>query len=119
MQRSRFDPFNNFIRKHRRLIIIAWVIALLLSVTLIPSFFSAVSYNIANSNFGGSSNTESQIAQNILNAQFPSSNNSGGNSIILVIQTKSGVYSNPLRNALISLNNTLSSDPSQSNYTGV
>ena len=120
MSRSRFDSFNSFIRKRRRLIIIAWVVALVLSLTLVPSFFSAVSYNIANTNLGGSNNTESMIAQNILNSEFPSSNNSGGNSIILVIQSAgSNVYSSAEKNALLSLNNTIGSDPSEVNYTGM
>lgn len=120
MSRSRFEPFNSFIRKRHRLIIIAWVVALLLSLTLIPSFFSSVSYNIANTNFGGSNNTESQLAQNILSSQFPSSNNSGGNSIILVIQTSGpNVYSSAIQNALFSLNKTIGSDPNEVNYTGM
>ncbi|MGI0084782.1 MAG: hypothetical protein ACREBQ_06840, partial [Nitrososphaerales archaeon] len=120
MSRSRFDSFNSFIRKRHRLIIIAWFVALLLSLTLIPAFFSSVNYNIANTNFGGSKNTESQIAQNILNSQFPSSNNSGGNTIILVVQTTGlNVYSNAIRDALLSLNKTIGSDPNEANYTGV
>ncbi|MGI0081598.1 MAG: hypothetical protein ACRECH_18510, partial [Nitrososphaerales archaeon] len=102
------------------MIIIVWVIALLLSLTLIPTFFSSVNYNIANTNFGGSKNTESQIAQNILNAQFPSSNNSGDNTIILVIQTTGpNVYTNAIREALLSLNKTIGSDPNEANYTGM
>jgi RND superfamily putative drug exporter len=91
-----------------------------ISVTLIPSFFSAVSYNIANTNLGGPKSTESQTAQNILNSQFPSSNNSGSNSILLVVQTSgSSVYSDSIKNSILALNRTVGSDPSERNYTGI
>jgi RND superfamily putative drug exporter len=88
-------------------------------VTLIPSFFSAVNYNITNTNLGGPKNQESQITQNIMNQEFPSSNNSGGNSIILVIQSESDVYSNSIKNSLFALNKTLGSDRNEMNYTGM
>lgn len=119
--RSRFDPFNNFIRKYHRWIIVAWIIAVVVSITLIPSFFSGVSYNIANTNLGGPKNQEGQIALNLLNEQFPSSNNSGSNSILLVIQAKGGsnVYSEPIKNSLLALNQTFKSDPNIVNFTGI
>jgi RND superfamily putative drug exporter len=119
---SRFKSFNSFIIKRHRIIIVAWVLALALSVTLIPSFFSAVNYNITNTNLSGPKNQESQITQNLMNQEFPSLNNSGGNSIILVVQlTSSGknVYSNAIKNSLIALNHTVSSDNKESNYTGM
>jgi RND superfamily putative drug exporter len=123
---SRFKSFNSFIIKRHRAIIIAWILALVLSVTLIPSFFSAVNYNITNTNLGGPKNQESQITQNIMNQEFPSSNSSSGqNSIILVVQTSDsggsgGVYSDAIKNSLLALNHTLSSDSKQeANYTGM
>ncbi len=117
---SRFDTFNSFIRKRHRWIIVAWVVALIISVTFIPSFFSAVSYNIGNTNLGGPKSTESQTAQNILNSEFPSSNNSGDNSILLVIQTSgSSVYSDAIKSSLLALNQTIRSDPNEVNYTGM
>lgn len=121
MSRSTFDSFNIFIRRNRRWIIIAWILALVISVTFIPSFFSAVSYNIANESLSGPKNTQSQISQNILNAQFPSSNNSSQNSILLVIQPTDGnnVYSGSIRDSILALNKTISSDSNQANYTGV
>src|SRR5665647_41704 len=96
MSRSLFDSLNGFIRKRHRLIIIAWVVAVLLSLVLIPSFFSSVSYDLTGG-FGGRSNTESDTAAHIINAQFHTSNNStnstgnnegngGSSSIIVVLQ---------------------------------
>jgi RND superfamily putative drug exporter len=120
--RSRFDPFNNFIRKYHRWIIVAWILALVASVTLIPSFFSGVSYNIADTNLGGPKNQEGQVALNLLNEQFPSSNsNSSSNSILLVVQPKGGsnVYSDELKNSLLALNQTFAKDPNVVNFTGV
>lgn len=119
MSRSKFDPFNAFIRRYHRQIIIAWVVVLVLSVTLIPSFFSGVSYDITGMASGGPKNTESQIAQNILNAQFPSMNSTGDNSIILVIQNPtSGIYSDAVKNGILQLESSVGSDLSQVNYTG-
>ena len=76
MRRSRYDSFNSFIRRRRRAIIAAWVLAVLVSVAVIPSFFSSVSYNITNVSLGQKS-SESQVAQGILSAEFPSANSTG------------------------------------------
>ncbi len=120
--RSRFDPFNNFIRKYHRWIIVAWILAVIASVTLIPSFFSGVSYNIANTNLGGPKNQEGQVALNLLDSQFPSSNSSSSsNAILLVVQAKGGsnVYSEQLKNSLLALNQTFAKDPNIVNFTGI
>ena len=121
MSRSKFNPLNSFIKRFHWLIIIVWILVLVLSTTLIPSFFAGVSYDVtALAISGASKNTESQIAQNILDAQFPSSSGAGNYSIILVIQNPaSGVYSDAVKNAVLQLDRNISSDPSQVNYTGV
>jgi RND superfamily putative drug exporter len=120
VSRSKFDPFNSFIRRFHRLIIVAWIVVLVLSATLIPSFFAGVSYDItAMASLGGPKNTESQVAQNIINAQFPSLSGAGKDSIILVIQDPtSGVYSDAVKNAVLQLDSKIGSDPSLANYTG-
>jgi putative drug exporter of the RND superfamily len=112
---SYFDKLNRFILKRHRWIIVVWILALVASATLVPSFFSAVSYNITSVG-GGPTNSESQKTQNILNQQFPSSANSGNNSIIVLVQNAS-VYSDSLRNAVLSMNKTLTND--RNNFTGV
>ena len=118
MSRSLFDSLNNFIRKRHRLIIIAWVVVVLLSLVLIPSFFSSVSYDLTGG-FGGPTNTESAKAANIVNAQFPSlSNSSGGSSSILVVVQDAQVYSDLLKQKVLALNATLYSDRNVGNYTG-
>ena len=121
MSRSRFDSFNSFIRRFYKAIIIAWIVALVGSAALVPSFFAGVSYDVtAFASFGGPNNAESVVAQNIINVQFPNMNGAGNNSIILVIQTNgSSVYSDEVRNALFQLNRTLASDPNMANYTGM
>ena len=99
---------------------IAWIVVLVLSVTLIPNFFASVSYDItALASSGAPKNLEAQIAQNILNAQFPSMGGSGNYSSILVIQNQTtGIYSDAMKNAVLQLESKVGSDPSQVNYTG-
>ncbi len=116
MPKSYFDSLNNFIRKRHRWIIIAWIVAVLLSLVLIPSFFSAVSYDLTGG-FGAPSNTESAKTANIISAQFPSSNTSSEGSILVVIQGTQ-VYSDLLKQKAMALNTTLSNDKEIGNYTG-
>ena len=116
MPRSFFDSLNHFIRRRYRWVIIAWVVAVLLSLVLIPSFFSSVSYNLTGG-FGAPSNTMSMKAANIMQAQFPSATNSSDNSILLVIQG-APVYSDSLKQSVLALNNTISADTDIGNYTG-
>jgi uncharacterized membrane protein YdfJ with MMPL/SSD domain len=86
LPRSRFEAFNSFLRRHHRLIIVAWIVAVIVAGSQIPVFFSSVSYNVAGSSFGGPTNAESQVAQNVIDNQFPSSANSSNNGIIVVLQ---------------------------------
>ena len=116
MSRSFFDSLNHFIRKRYRWVIIAWVVAVMLSLVLIPSFFSSVSYNLTGG-FGGPTNTMSVKAANIVAAQFPSSTNGSDNSILVVIQG-APVYSDALKQDVLALSDTLSNDTGVGNYTG-
>ncbi len=116
MPRSFFDSLNVFIRKRYRWVIAAWVVAVLLSLILIPSFFSAVSYDLTGG-FGAPSNSESEKAANILQTQFPSSSNVSSSSILVVIQGAQ-VYSDSLKQIVLGLNGTISKDRNIANYTG-
>jgi len=119
LPRSRFEAFNSFLRRHHRLIIVAWIIAVIVAGTQIPVFFSSVSYNVAGSSFGGPTNAESQVAQKTIDTQFPSSANSSGNGIIVVLQNGQ-MYSSSVQSAVLGLNRTLAADPTLSkNYTGL
>ncbi|MGA2199337.1 MAG: MMPL family transporter [Nitrososphaerales archaeon] len=119
MPRSGFEAFNSFLRKRRKLIIVAWIIAVIVAGTQIPAFFNSVSYNVAGSSFGGPANTESQVAQNIINTQFPSANDSGSSGIIVVIQD-SQIYSRSVQAAVLGLNRTLATDAGlTSSFTGM
>ncbi len=115
---SGFEALGSFIRRRHRWIIIIWVIVLVASLTLIPSFFSSVNYNITGG-FGGPSNTESQKAQNILNAQFPSSNNTESNNQVLVVLQGVNPYSDSLKSTVLALNDTLAANDRIVNYTGM
>jgi RND superfamily putative drug exporter len=115
LPRSFFDSLNLFIRRRHRWVIIAWAVAVLLSLVLIPSFFSSVSYNLTGG-FGAPSNTMSVKAANIVQAQFPSSNSS--DSSILVVIQGAPVYSDSLKQDLLALNDTISKDQDIGNYTG-
>ena len=123
MSRSLFDSLNNFIRKRHRLIIIAWIVVVLFSLILIPSFFSAVSYDLTGG-FGSRSDTESDRTAKIIDAQFHTSSNgtssssgTGNNSIIVVLQGVP-VYSDVLKQKVLALNGTLSKNTGIVNYTG-
>ncbi len=116
MPKSYFDLLNHFIRRRYRWIIIAWVVVVLVSLVLIPSFFSSVSYNLTGG-FGAPSNTMSAKAASIVQAQFPSSTNSSDPSILVVIQGAS-VYSASLKQVMLALNDTISKDQDIGNYTG-
>lgn len=117
MNVSAFQNLGPTIRRRHRWIVLGWVLVVLISLGMISGFLSSVNYNITSP--GGSSNSGSQTAQNILNAQFPASaNNSGSNSVLIILQ---GVqpYSTPVKSALFALNVTLSSESKTSNYTGM
>ncbi|MGD0450543.1 MAG: MMPL family transporter [Candidatus Bathyarchaeia archaeon] len=117
MPKSYFDLLNKFIRKRHRWIIIAWVVAVLLSLVLIPSFFSSVSYDITGS-FGGPPNTEADKAASIVKTQFPSTSSSSESNIIIVVIQGTPVYSDLLRQKVLALNETLYNDKDVGNYTG-
>src|SRR5271157_1821200 len=124
MPKSYFDPLNAFIRRWHRWIIVAWFVIVIASLLLIPSFFSSVSYNVTGS-FGGPANSESQKTENLLQAQFPKSANESLDSLIIVLQKNqsSQAYFNPysdsVRNAVLSLNDSVGKDSGVTNYTGM
>jgi RND superfamily putative drug exporter len=116
MSKSLFDSLNHFIRKRYKLVIVAWVVAVLLSLVLVPSFFSSVSYDLTGG-FGATPNSEATKAANIMQAQFPSSSNNSENSIIIVIQG-APVYSDALKQSILAINQTIANDKNVVNYTG-
>ncbi len=119
MPNSRFDVLSSFLRKRYKLVLVAWIVVLIAFGTQIPTFFGAVNYNIGGSNFGGPTNAESQQAQNILDAQFPSNSNSSNNGIIVVVQNNE-MYSSAVQSALIGLNSSVAADPLLSDsFTGM
>ncbi len=115
MARSFFDSLNHFIRRRYRWVIAAWVVAVVLSLFLIPSFFSSVSYDLTGG-FGAPSNTMSAKAATIIRTEFPDGNSSDA-SILVVLQNAS-VYSDALRQVVLALNQTLFNDSEVGNYTG-
>jgi len=119
LPRSRFEAFNSFLRRRHKLIILAWLIAVIIAGTQIPAFFDHVSYNVGGSNFGGPTNAESQVTQNIINAQFASTVNSSSNGIIVVLQNGQ-MYSSSVQSAVLGFNRTAATDPTLSkNFTGL
>ena len=89
---------------------------MLLSLILIPSFFSSVSYDIMGS-VGSPANSESEKVSKILQTQFPEINNETTNTLIIVVQG-APVYSDSLKETVLKLNGTLTKDTSVINYTG-
>jgi putative drug exporter of the RND superfamily len=119
MARSRFDPFNSFLRRYHKLVIVAWIIAVIVAGSQISVFFSHVSYNVGGSNFGGPTTSESQVTQGIINSEFPRSVNSSDDGIIVVVQNPQA-YSSSVQSAVLGFNRTVAADPVLSkNFTGV
>ncbi|MDG6923762.1 MAG: MMPL family transporter, partial [Nitrososphaerota archaeon] len=118
MQKSRFDSLNTIVKRRRRWIVIGWVVLVLVSVSFLPNFFSHVSYDITGG-IGGPSNTESDRAQKILNAEFPSSASNASSHAILVLLQGPNPYSDSVKNTLLALNKTLANNPEIANYTGL
>ena len=118
---SRFDSLNAFIRMRRRAIVVAWVLALIVSAPLIASFFSSISFNVAGAGSLGVPNSESAKAQTIISAQFPATNAgaAAGLGPIIVVFQNQDVYSNAVKADVLSLNRTLGSDFESSGFTGV
>lgn len=117
-EHSLFDLLNALVRRRHRAIVAAWFIALVVSAPLVAGFFSSVSFNVTS---GASSlvvqNSESQKAQAVIDAQFPAMNTTAG-PVIIVFQNQN-VYSNQVKAGIFSLNQTLSTDFSMSNFTGI
>ena len=100
------------------------MVAVLLSLVFIPSFFSAVSYDLTGG-FGARPNTESDKAAHIIDAHFHTSTNStnstdsnGGSSSIIVVLQGAPVYSDALKQKVLALNETLSKNRGISDFTG-
>ncbi len=117
MPKSFFDSLNAFIRKRYRWVIISWLVVVLLSLILVPSFFSAVSYDIVGS-VQPPSNSESDRTLKILDAQFPELSNTSQNILSVVVQGTSP-YSDSLKGVILKLNSTISKDKDVNNFTGV
>ena len=115
--KSRFSGVSSLIEKRHRWIILTWMIIFLVSLTMVSGFLSSVNTNITSA--GGPSNTESQKAQNILNSQFPALNNNTDDNLIIVILQGGQPYSDAVKNAVLALNQTLTSSAKVSNYTGM
>ena len=92
------------------------MIIVVLSLFLVPRFFSSVSYNIVGS-FGGPSNSESQKTADIIQATFPTVNDSSLDSIIVVLQNAQ-VFSDLVKGNVLSLNETLARDAKVAGYDG-
>jgi len=118
LQKSRFDSLSAIVKRRRRWIIIGWIVIALISVSFLPSFFSHVSYNLTGG-FSGPSNTESQKAQDIIDEEFPSSNNNASSNAILVLLQGADPYSNSVKGTVLSLNKTLADNQNIANYTGM
>ena len=116
-EHSFFNRLNALIKKRSRAIVVVWILALLVSAPLTLSFFSSISFNVANAGSLSVPNSESDKAQTVLNSQFPSLNASD-NSLIVVLQSQDA-YSSQVRSDILLLNRTIASDPGVSNFTGV
>ncbi len=117
--RSRFDSLNSFIKRRHRAIVVAWVLALIVSAPFISSFFSSISFNAAGGGGLSVPNSESEKAQTIISDQFPATSASAGTGPIIVVFQNQDVYSNAVKADILSLNRTLAADPKSGGFTGI
>lgn len=106
----------NLIQRYSKIIVSAWIIVALISLTQLNLFFSNVSYNITNVNLSNNPSAMSSKADAALKQAFPSMNNTG--SVLLIVIQGNNVYSNDIKKWLFSLNDTLSSEKI-GNYSGM
>src|SRR3972149_5429418 len=122
LSKSRFDVLNSITRRFYLFIIIIWIVIIIGSIAFIPNFFNATTYNLTDSAVSSPDDSESKKAQAIINSQFSSpiteGGTSGGDSIILVIRNNE-IYSNDIRKSIFSLEDTINSDDSIKNFTGI
>ncbi len=116
-EHSPFGKLSAFIKKRHRAIVVAWLVALVISTPLILGFFSAISFNVANSNALSVPNSESERAQAVIDAQFPAMNTTS--SPVIVVFQDGNVYSTGVKEGILSLNRTLAADPQLANFSGV
>ncbi len=120
-----FNKLNRIIQRFYIPIIIVWLVITLLSVMMMPLFLGSVSYNISESRSLTPTDSEAHRAQRVLDEAFSSRTNQSvsnteqsGDQVILVIQSQN-VYSSDLRRSILALNDTLSSDSSVKQFTGM
>ena len=118
MAKSRFESLFFFIKRFHTPIIIVWLAIILASTAFIPSFFAATSYNLTDSASISADDSESQKTKIILEEQFTSLENQTDNNVILVIQSDN-IYSKDIKKSLFLLNQTMNSDTSIKNFTGI
>jgi RND superfamily putative drug exporter len=115
---SNFGRLSRSVQRLYLPIIVTWLIVVVLSVMLVPTFFDSVSYDISESESLSPTDSDALAAQKILDAQFPSTVNASTHNMILVIQS-SDVLSDDLRRSVLALNRTIGGDVSIANFTGV
>jgi len=76
-----FGKLANFIAKHYKGIIVAWIIVLIIAVPLAPKAFDIVSYEETEM---APPNIESEVAQRYINEHFPTASGQGSTLIVLM-----------------------------------
>src|SRR2546425_873304 len=107
-----FTRLARTIIKHNRAVFVIWLVALALSVPAILQVQSVIVYTETAYN---PKNSESSIAQSIVNKEFSISQ---GNSVVVVI-TSTDVRGNDVRDFILTLNKTLHNDRTITNLSNV
>ena len=99
-----FNTIAKKILKYGKYLIIIWILLLLISIPLISRVNSVIGLN---ENSSASPNSQSQIASNIMNSQFPTTNNS---TTLIVVFTGGNVLSNSSKNGIIATSINIEND---------
>ncbi|MDV3277293.1 MAG: MMPL family transporter [Nitrososphaerales archaeon] len=106
-----FDGVARFIVKHHKVVVVAWLVALVVCVPL----FSRASGVVSSKSSLGSATGESAAAQNIINSKFGSAS---GASLFLVISA-ANVTTPAVHSFVDAFSNASLGDPALSNLTSV
>jgi len=104
MLEKQFGSLGNFIKKRYKIIIAIWLIVV---IVLLP--FAAKSMTVTNYNVeftGSSSNTMSEKAQKLYDAQFNGTSNNSSNGTAVVLYFNSSFFSNTSYNIWDTINQT-------------
>ncbi len=95
-----FRRLGRFINRHKKLVIVTWIIVFLLSIPMASMVLDAVDYTFAT---GGTEDLEAVEAQVYINENFGSSGSGNTGSIILIDSDPEHIFDQDIKSAIFNL----------------